>query len=251
MFCNEPQDGNPSERNRSIGMTFVNKLIADEIDMFELYGVYKVEGWWKLKARSYNVNLIKEVINKSTKQTSNAETWHFIWASFTRPMDRGELITLIKQQLTICGIETAIITFLSRERIKCITNETRNFLVQRDQKYPTKYLTNYLSDDYFGAPGFFRNSQNVIENLQLSMGDDLERFEELMKHNQQFDMEKLSFHLSLLTSNEMQKLQCKDPEYLSSFNLGDPDVDAKEFAASESNSKYVFSFCQRYSFCYP
>ena len=115
-------------------MTFVNKLIADEIDMFELYGVYKVEGWWKLKARSYNVNLIKEVINKSTKQTSNAETWHFIWASSTRPGDREELITLIKQQMTIYEIETAIITFLSRERIKCITNETRNFLVQRDQK---------------------------------------------------------------------------------------------------------------------
>ena len=233
-------------------MTFVNKLLADENDMFELNGVYRVEGWWELKARSYNVNLIKEVINQSANKQSNAYTWHFIWASSTRPGDREELITLIKQQLTIYKIETAIITFLSKERIKCTTKETCNIFVKRDQKNISKYLTN--NDFPFGPFGSFRKARSDFgDHYQISIGDDLEGYEDLIKHSHPFRrlFERDSFHLSLLTSDEMQKLQSKDPEYLNSFSLGNPDVDAKEFAASESNSKYAFALCSRYSFCYP
>ena len=41
----EPENEPPDNRSKSMGMSFVNAIVSEEDDQFELYGHYKI--WWE------------------------------------------------------------------------------------------------------------------------------------------------------------------------------------------------------------
>lgn len=250
LFLTEPEDENPNDRNRSIGMTLANKLIVSENGYFDLCGVHSVAGWWKIKERSSNIRILRYAFQKYFDNRSKSDILHVIWASCTRECDRSDIMALIHAEMKIYSIESSIVTFLSMEKLMCLSKENHDSFF-RDPRFQLREIIQF---EY--TPNSFRNKSGLEINppsIGVSIGDDLDHFiGQIIKilNNEQSSAvlsEKSiqSFQLTLLTDDEMHKLKTEDPQFLLSFSFGQPDVSEAEMAISESDSKYALFICSR------
>ena len=96
-----------------------------------------------------------------------------------------------------------------------------------------------------GAEGLLQNEPEW-KRCEGSVNDDLEAFLIKLLHQEEIDNERVvSFHLATLTEKELQLVDDKNSEYMTTFLLQNPDVDAKEMAISDSCDKFVHGQCCR------
>ena len=253
LFLTEPENENPNDRNRSIGMTLANKFIVSENDYFDLCGVHSVAGWWNIKERSSNIRILRNAFQKYFDNRWKSDILHIIWASCTRERDRSDIMELINEEMKTYLIETSIVTFLSMEKLRCFSKENHNSFFRDPKK---KIVEIEMTHNSF-RERFMSTYESVLginpPSIGASIGDDHDHFIGQMikvlnkEHSTAVLSEKSiqSFQLTLLTDDEMHKLRTEDTQFLNSFSFGQPDVSETEMAISESDSKYALFICNR------
>ena len=96
-----------------------------------------------------------------------------------------------------------------------------------------------------------KQKKKVKQELDLSVGEDLETFIERIKNgeiNKELDF-KSSFFLCLLDKVERKKLEEKNEDFMKTFLWGrKADVSEAEWKESESNLKFSRSVCLRFTY---
>ena len=95
-------------------------------------------------------------------------------------------------------------------------------------------------------------NEDAWKDRKISLNDDLEVFLESQVDQQEIEADRVcSFLLQKLTNNELKLVADKNEHHSKSYFHyhinGNFDVDAKEMKISNSKSKYVDSFCSRWT----
>ena len=81
-----------------------------------------------------------------------------------------------------------------------------------------------------------------------SVNDDLESLFENIRLGKEPDEHVQTYFLPKLTEKELELVERRDTSYLQTFFYPNPDVDKTEMILSESDSKYISSWCERRTF---
>ena len=82
-----------------------------------------------------------------------------------------------------------------------------------------------------------------------SVNDDLESVFEKFQHGRELEQFADTYFLPKLTHEELELVEKTDQDYFRSFyRFKNPDVKDEEMKSSESNSKYVFGYCGRWTY---
>ena len=254
LFVREQENEAAWDRSKSIGMTFINTLVCEEDAQFELYGHHKI--WWECEGiwstYYYTKSLVEKAVKNYIKQCKqddfNDETIHFIWTGFEannhcfgRPGYRIEIIHIFYNVMIKHGLHKPfMITFLWRMRGGCMAKEDCEAEFKGQDNTRTSLL--------------YKNVHSVRQSsTRTSIGDNLENFIEKIKTNSySFENAGLEsnesyrcFHHAMLTPQEEREIKIPENEFLMTFNCENPDVPAFEIEKSDSNHKYVGSYCVR------
>ena len=162
-------------------------------------------------------DLFDEDVIESALDTSKRENiqTHFVYAGgFDERLGQE-----IQKGMKKYNIEKVMFTQLMMRRWKLITKER---------------MENYCKENEY--------------TLKISVNDDLEEFFEDIRLGKAKNYNVRSYFLPKLTSKGMNLVALKDPNYLKTFGLADPDVKEAEMKASESDSKYVRGECSRVTY---
>ena len=110
-----------------------------------------------------------------------------------------------------------------------------NMMVSFMNMYRRKLITKEKMENYCKGK----------ENKKGSINDDLESFYQDIRLGTEPDDMAFTYYLPKLTKEELKLVGRKDPIYLETFGLTDPDVDEIEMRMSESKSKFVEAVCVR------
>ena len=218
------------------------------------HGHHKI--WWECEGiwstYYYTKSLVEKAVKNYIKQCKqddfNDETIHFIWTGFEannhcfgRPGYRIEIIHIFYNVMIKHGLHKPfMITFLWRMRGGCMAKEDCEAELKGQDNTRTSLL--------------YKNVHSVRQSsTRTSIGDNLENFIEKIKTNSySFENAGLEsnesyrcFHHAMLTPQEEREIKIPENEFLMTFNCENPDVPAFEIEKSDSNHKYVGSYCVR------
>ena len=157
------------------------------------------------------------------EKISLIESIHFMWAE--NCADEHAVISYFKNAIRQFKIQTAVITFISMTKDCCLTKEDlerRNIPYGRIKGFGPEIQREYK---WNANPNFrFEDDSSYLNNELPSVGNDLESFIRRVKaglirkrkiscHG---EMQK-SFQLSLLSDEDIKKLEIEDIEYMDSF----------------------------------
>ena len=173
-----------------------------------------------------------------SKDETDSNIIHFIWAGWTD--DDDAIKKRFQLAMAANGIQKAIITFLERWRMYCITKEKVVEFTGTGKDAKKK-----------GGKIYFNEEKNRGWDVEESIGEDLEDlFERIKRDELKKDEKKQTFHVELVTKKDRKKLETGDEEFKKTFwkyamNNKNPDVPKEVMKESESDLKFALSRCLR------
>ena len=230
-----------------ISNLFMNRFAVEEDACHEILNIFEFEktlSWkmWVPENPEYNdfesqrehkeINDLDTIDNGAkaiVRQKYEGFTPHFIYCGeFYSWQDEsiGNLKKKVLMKMRKYHIPASILTILKMERWCLVTKET-------------------VKDAYKGK----LLNDRAWSRQNQSVNDDLEAFVETINNGEKIQTEATrSFYTPKLTKDEMRLVEEGNKDFLQKFFFPSPDVNAEEFAKSDSKSKYVHGDCGRHTF---
>ena len=180
-------------------MACMNKFAIDEEKQCDIAGVHFIKPWLQNSSNLFNIQLIQKALENCPKLNL-----HFIFAAYTTDFDQTEIKKVFESAMSSNRIEQANMTFFEMIRAYCISHEKCKKFYKQTEITPEKlYLTN-------PDPSGF-----IVGGLAESIGNDLDQFS--VDENWEIEQNSNTFHVSMLTINQMIMLANGDVDYMSTF----------------------------------
>ena len=168
--------------------------------------------------------VIDSVLEKISENEVKEMKTHIVYAGTHYWLREDRLKSVILKSMKSYEIKKVIVTVMFMRRLRLITKERMELYCKRKSKlYQWK---NSVNDDI----------ESLFHNLRLGK-------ESVTLKNVN------SYFFPKLTEDELELIEKKDLSYLQTFYyLFQADVKKAEMKISESDSKFVFGLCNRYTF---
>lgn len=105
----------------SIAHKFLNRLVSEENDQFEVYGTYRVKDSFSDAHREHNKKTINDAVEKyvNDRKTNVQNKLHIIWTDDYW----GPISSLFIKTLKKFDLDSVVFTFITMFRTECITKE--------------------------------------------------------------------------------------------------------------------------------
>ena len=105
----------------SIAQKFLNRLVSEENDKFEVYGIYRVKDSFSESHREHNEKTIKYAMEKyvNDRKSHIHNQIHIIWTDDYW----GPISSLFIKMLKKHDLDSVVFTFITMFRLGCITKE--------------------------------------------------------------------------------------------------------------------------------
>ena len=155
--------------------------------------------------------------------SSNKETQHQLQDIFLEKMKKH-------------GVQSSMLTFLSLRRSHLVTKEQVKKAYKENIVYQQRSL-----------------STGEMIKAEQSIHEDLETLFHNLQNQVDFKIGCVnSYFFPMLTEKEKKLVESKNEEHLKTYSRysygGNPDVDPKEMALSDSKSKFVHNYCWRMTY---
>ena len=148
---------------------------------------------------------------------------HFVYAAsfddgYTNETKSDFLKSIIQERMKEYGITKIMLTLYNMGRFRLITNEK---------------VESYCKGNEFEKDSVNDDLEAFFEDIQLGK-----------KPHDDVDL----YFLPKCTNKELKLIERKDHKFLKTFSWHDPDVPEAEMKLSESDSKYIFGECERWTY---
>ena len=105
----------------SIAHKFLNRLVSEENDKFEVYGIYRVKDSFSDSHREHNKKTVNNAVEKyvNDRKANVQNQLHIIWTDDYW----GPIVSLFMKALKKFNLDSVVFTFITMFRTECITKE--------------------------------------------------------------------------------------------------------------------------------